>query len=55
VVAGVTHNKAYDGATTTAKSWLYKDHLGSVVGMTDATGTSTAIYRFNLRFQGSSS
>ena len=36
----------YEGATTTAKSWLYKDHLGSVVGTADATGTSTAIYSY---------
>jgi RHS repeat-associated protein len=36
----------YEGATTTAKSWLYKDHLGSVIGTADATGTSTAIYSY---------
>jgi RHS repeat-associated protein len=36
----------YEGATTTAKSWLYKDHLGSVIGTADATGASTAIYSY---------
>jgi RHS repeat-associated protein len=36
----------YEGATTTAKSWLYADHLGSIVGTANATGTSTAIYSY---------
>ena len=37
---------AYVGATTANKSWLYKDHLGSIVGAADGTGTSTAIYSY---------
>uniref|UniRef100_UPI0025C36ECD RHS repeat-associated core domain-containing protein n=1 Tax=Acidovorax sp. TaxID=1872122 RepID=UPI0025C36ECD len=36
----------YEGTTTTAKTWLYADHLGSIVGTADATGTSTAIYSY---------
>ena len=36
----------YEGATTTAKSWLYKDHLGSIVGAADGAGTSTAVYSY---------
>ena len=36
----------YEGATTTAKSWLYKDHLGSIVATADATGASTALYSY---------
>lgn len=36
----------YEGATTTAKSWFYADHLGSIVGTADSTGTSTAIYSY---------
>jgi RHS repeat-associated protein len=36
----------YEGATTTAKSWLYADHLGSIVGTANAAGTSTAIYSY---------
>ena len=37
---------AYEGATTASKSWLYADHLGSIVGAADATGTNTAIYSY---------
>jgi hypothetical protein len=37
---------AYAGATTANKSWLYKDHLGSIVGTADGTGTSTAFYSY---------
>ena len=37
---------AYEGATTAAKSWLYADHLGSIVATADATGTNTAIYSY---------
>jgi RHS repeat-associated protein len=37
---------AYEGAGTTAKSWLYADHLGSIVATADATGTNTAIYSY---------
>jgi len=36
----------YEGASTTAKSWLYADHLGSIIGTANATGTSTAIYSY---------
>ena len=32
----------YEGTTTTDKSWLYADHLGSIVGTANATGASTA-------------
>ena len=37
---------AYEGTTTANKSWLYADHLGSIVGAADAAGTSTAIYSY---------
>jgi RHS repeat-associated protein len=37
---------AYAGATTANKSWLYKDHLGSIVGAADGAGTSTAVYSY---------
>ena len=36
----------YEGTTTTAKTWLYADHLGSIVGTADSTGTSTATYSY---------
>ena len=36
----------YEGAGTTSKSWLYADHLGSIVGQANSAGTSTAIYRY---------
>jgi len=36
----------YEGATATAKNWLYKDHLGSVVATANATGASTATYTY---------
>ena len=32
----------YEGAGTTAKSWLYKDHAGSVLATATSAGTSTA-------------
>lgn len=36
----------YEGATTASKSWLYADHLGSIVATADATGTNTAVYSY---------
>lgn len=36
----------YEGSGTTSKTWLYSDHLGSIVGSADAAGTSTAIYKY---------
>lgn len=32
----------YEGAATTNKTWLYKDHAGSVVATANSAGTSTA-------------
>ena len=29
----------YEGSTTTAKSWLYADHLGSIIGTANSAGT----------------
>ncbi|MHA7602739.1 RHS repeat-associated core domain-containing protein [Alicycliphilus sp. T452] len=37
---------AYSGATTANKSWLYADHLGSIVATADATGAGTALYGY---------
>jgi RHS repeat-associated protein len=37
---------AYEGVTTTNKSWLYADHLGSVVATANGAGTSTATYSY---------
>ncbi len=36
----------YEGSTTTNKSWLYADHLGSIVATANAAGTSTATYTY---------
>jgi RHS repeat-associated protein len=36
----------YEGTGTSNKSWLYTDHLGSVVATANATGTSTATYSY---------
>ena len=38
---------AYEGTTTTTnKSWLYADHLGSIVAAANAAGASTAVYSY---------
>ena len=36
----------YEGSGTTAKHWLYADHLGSIVATANATGASTGIYSY---------
>jgi RHS repeat-associated protein len=36
----------YEGSTTTNKSWLYADHLGSIVATANSTGSSTATYSY---------
>jgi RHS repeat-associated protein len=36
----------YEGPGTTAKNWLYADHLGSIVATANATGASTGIYSY---------
>ncbi len=36
----------YEGASTAAKSWLYADHLHSIVATADAGGTGSAIYSY---------
>ncbi|MCV2218110.1 RHS repeat-associated core domain-containing protein [Thauera sp. Sel9] len=36
----------YEGAMTTNKTWLYADHLGSVIGTANSAGTSTATYSY---------
>ncbi|WP_345537551.1 RHS repeat-associated core domain-containing protein, partial [Variovorax defluvii] len=36
----------YEGAGTTAKNWLYADHLGSIVATANAAGASTGIYSY---------
>ena len=36
----------YEGSATTNKTWLYADHLGTIVGQANSAGTSTAIYRY---------
>ena len=36
----------YEGSGTTAKNWLYADHLGSIVATANATGASTGIYSY---------
>jgi RHS repeat-associated protein len=38
---------AYDGTGATAKSWLYTDHLGSVVATANTAGASTGIYSYS--------
>ena len=36
----------YEGTGTANKSWLYADHLGSVVATANSAGTSTATYTY---------
>ncbi len=36
----------YEGSTTANKSWLYADHLGSIIGTANSAGTSTAIHSY---------
>jgi RHS repeat-associated protein len=36
----------YEGTGTTAKNWLYTDHLGSVVATANSAGASTATYTY---------
>ncbi|MDQ0612258.1 RHS repeat-associated protein [Variovorax sp. W1I1] len=36
----------YEGATATAKNWLYADHLSSIVATANGTGASTATYTY---------
>ncbi|WP_418646900.1 RHS repeat-associated core domain-containing protein [Thauera butanivorans] len=36
----------YEGTATTDKTWLYADHLGSIVAAANSGGTNTAIYRY---------
>lgn len=36
----------YEGSGTTAKNWIYTNHLGSVVALANTTGTSTATYTY---------
>ncbi|WP_418646896.1 RHS repeat-associated core domain-containing protein [Thauera butanivorans] len=36
----------YEGTTTTNKTWLYADHLGSIMGAANSAGTSTAVYSY---------
>ncbi|MDZ4155928.1 MAG: RHS repeat-associated core domain-containing protein, partial [Methylococcales bacterium] len=36
----------YEGAVTTAKTWLYSDHQGSIVATANTAGTSTATYSY---------
>lgn len=36
----------YEGTATTNKTWLYADHLGSVIGTANSAGTSTAIHSY---------
>lgn len=36
----------YEGAGTTAKNWLYADHLGSIVATANSAGASTATYTY---------
>ncbi|MBP1152676.1 RHS repeat-associated core domain-containing protein, partial [Methylocaldum sp. RMAD-M] len=36
----------YEGTGTTQKTWLYGDHLGSLVATADSSGASTAIYSY---------
>ncbi|MDR0183578.1 RHS repeat-associated core domain-containing protein [Lysobacter arvi] len=36
----------YDGAGTTAKTWLYRDQLGSVIATASGTGTRKDIYTY---------
>jgi len=36
----------YEGTGTTNKSWLYADHLGSIVATADSAGNGTATYTY---------
>lgn len=36
----------YEGAGTTAKNWLYADHLGSIVATANSAGASTGTYTY---------
>ncbi|QID19401.1 RHS repeat protein [Nitrogeniibacter mangrovi] len=36
----------YEGSGTISKTWFYTDHLGSVVGQADASGSNTATYSY---------
>ncbi|WP_200157344.1 RHS repeat-associated core domain-containing protein [Allochromatium vinosum] len=36
----------YEGSATTNKTWLYADHLGSIVAQASSAGTRTALYRY---------
>ena len=36
----------YEGGGTTNKTWLYADHLGSIVAMANEAGTATATYAY---------
>ncbi len=36
----------YEGTGTANRTWLYADHLGSIIGTANSAGTSTAIYRY---------
>jgi len=36
----------YEGTVTANKSWLYAEHLGSIVGRAASAGASTAIYSY---------
>lgn len=36
----------YEGSGTTAKNWIYTNHLGSVVALANTAGTSTATYTY---------
>jgi len=36
----------YEGESTANKSWLYADHLGSVVAAAQASGTASALYTY---------
>jgi len=36
----------YEGSGTTAKNWLYADHLGSIVATANSAGASTATYTY---------
>ena len=36
----------YEGSTTSNKTWLYADHLGSVIATANSAGSSTATYSY---------
>lgn len=37
---------SYEGGSTANKSWLYADHLGSIVATAPATGTASTLYTY---------